>query len=337
MPREAPLRALPRGFFVHAGLLVVAIVFAVVMWTRDKEPKALAAGDITVWSGRANDVDSIRYETKTKKVDLEAKKDDAGRYYVGTVNKEAAPADADAGAPAAKPEPVTFVSVAAAQKIAEALAPLKALRALGKIPDDKAADFGMTEPEGTLFVKVSGAEHKLIVGGTTPGGGDRYVKDAVSNEIYAIKGDAVRDLDAAESRLLERDLHEWKEAEVGSVKVAAGGKTRAILRGGPENKRFWADSGAPDTNDETLGNWMSKLDRLRPIEYVKDPAGKESVVRIEYFGPSKKSLGWVELFKAPAANGKSEYFMASERTRMVAKVGQSVGEQVDQDVGSIVK
>lgn len=336
MSREAPLRALPRGMFVHVGALVVASIFAAAMWTKSKEPKALATGDVTVWSASPDAIDSVRYETKAKKVSLVAKKDATGRYFVGEVEKEAAPA-ADAGGESAKPEASTFVSVGAAQKIAEAFAPFKALRALGKIGDDQAGDFGLKEPEGTLTIVVGGAEHKLLVGATTPGGGDRYVRDAATNDAYAIKGDAVRDLDSAELRLPEKDLHEWKDADVGWVKIEAGDKSRNVVRGGPEGKRFWADASSPETNDETLGNWMSKLERLRPTDYAKDANGKTSVVRVEYAAPNKRPIGFVEILKAPGTNGKNDYFVVTERTRLPAKVTTSTGEQVEQDVGSIVK
>lgn len=330
---DLPLTKLPKRVWKHVILAIVAVVFAVAMWTRDKQPKALAAGDVTVWSGKPSDVMRIRYETKTRKVALESKKDGEGRYFVGTVDREAAP-EGDAG-PAPKPPIQTFVSVGSGQKLAESLAPLKALRALGSIPDARAAEFGLSEPEGTLTVTIGGTERKLIVGGPTPGGADRYVKESASGEAFAIKGDIVRDLDGAESRLLERDLHEWKDNEITGVKISSGSKWRAVIRSGPETKRFWADPSAPDTNDETIGNWMSKIDRLRPLEYV-EVANKESVVRLEYSN-GRKTIGWLELFRAPGANGKADYFIVSERTRLAARVTQSVGEQVEQDLSGIVR
>src|SRR5262249_39670424 len=146
-------------------------------------------------------------------------------------------------------------------------------------------------------------EHKLVVGSSTPGSGDRYVKDAATGEIYALKGDLVRDLESADSRLVERDLHEWKDNDVQTATLTAGGKSREMARGGADTKRFWADKAARDTNDETLGNWMSKLDRLRPTEYVAAAPDKlETVLKLEYF--AGKPLGFVEVGKAPGDKGK---------------------------------
>jgi hypothetical protein len=331
-----------RGPLVHLAVLAVSVAAAVGVWTRDKEPRALAQGDVTVWSGRADSVERVTYESKTHKVALDAKSDKIGRYFVGTAERDA-PAgmpttDGGAPPPAAPPTTTQLISVGGADKLATALAPLKALRSLGRIGDDRAAEFGLAEPDGTMTFKVSGAEHKLIVGGTTPGGGDRYVKDPASGEVYVLKGDALRTLESAESSLIERELHEWKDGDVTALQIVAGSKSRSLVRGGADAKKFWADAAKPDENDETLGNWMSKLDRLRPMEFVATPPeGRETVVRLEYKA-ANKSLGFVEVVKTKAAEaGKSDYFLQTERTRLFAKVSTGLGEQLEQDLGSAVK
>lgn len=330
-----------RSFFVHLGLLLVAAVFAVSVWTRDKKAAALSQADVTVWSGRPDDIQRVAYEGKNKKVSLEAHKDKLGRYFIGTSEREPPPPPAtDGGAPppAAEPKSTTFVSVGGAEKLAESLAPLRAIRAIGKIGDDRAAEFGLDTPEGTLTVTIGGTEHKLVFGAPTPGGGDRYVKDPGSGEVYAVKGDILRDLDAPESRLLERDLHEWKDADITRVRVIAGDKTRELVRGGEGGKKFWADPASADQNDETAGNWMSKLDRLRPSEYATAaPEPRQVVARVEYVG-SSGDLGFLELVKGPPGDGgKPDYFLMTERTRLHGKVPTSIAEQVEQDIGAVVK
>ncbi|MDI1474956.1 DUF4340 domain-containing protein [Polyangium sp. y55x31] len=332
-----------RGLFVHVGLFVLASVSAVAVWTRDEQPKALVQTEATVWPGRPADVAKVVFEGKNRKVSLESKSDKLGAYYLGTLEREATPPPAtpDAGAPPPAPGGSTkteFVGVGVAQKLVESLAPLKALRALGRIPEDRAAEFGLAEPEGTLTVTIGGAERKLVLGGTTPGGGDRYVREPQTGETYVIDGGAMRDLDTAESRLVERELHGWKEAEVSTAELSAGGKKRQIVRGGPEGKRFWADPGAADQKDETAANFMAKLDRLRPTDYVtSEPAGKNEVLRVEYAAGSP--IGFLELVRVPATDPLStvEYFVRTERTRLYAKVPRQTAEQVEQDLGSILK
>src|SRR6185312_13294956 len=106
-------------------------------------------------------------------------------------------------------------------KLADALGSLKALRALGKVGDDRAAEFGLAEPEATVTVRTSGVEHKLLLGATTPGGGDRYVKDSATGEVYALRGEPLRDLESADSLLIERELHEWRDGDVTSAHIEA--------------------------------------------------------------------------------------------------------------------
>jgi Domain of unknown function (DUF4340) len=331
-----------RGVLVHLGVLVVAGVAAFTLWTRDKDVKPLGSGDVTVWPGRAADVKRVSYEGKSKKVSLEAKHDDKGDYYVGTSEREAtAPKPgADAG-PSDKPAEgkttTPILSVGEGQKLFESFAPFKALRNLGKVGDDRAKEFGLDAPEGTVTIDVGGTEHKLIVGGSIPGSGDRYVKEAASGEVYAIKGDLFRDLESADSRLVERDLHEWKDNDVQTVTLTAAGKTREVVRGGAEGKRFWADKASRDTNDETFGNWMSKLERLRPTEFVTAaPEKLETVLRLDF--AAGRPIGFLELAKAPAKDdGKSDYFVKSERTRLWAKVAAPNAEPVEQDLAGLVK
>lgn len=329
-----------RSIFIHAGLVVTSAAIALGVWTRDKQPKALAKADVTVWQGRPADVEKLVYEGKKKRLELTAKKDDLGRYFVGAVEKDkpAPKPDPAAPDPAAAEKSVTgLVSIGPAEKLLDLLAPLRALRAVGQVPADREAEFGLAEPEGTLTLTLKGADRKLVFGGSTPGGGDRYARDPQSGEVYVVKSDIFRNVDTPESTLQERDLHEWKDADVVSAKLTAGGRTRTIVRGGAEQKRFWADEAKKDAADETLGNWMAKVDRLRPTEYPQTPPDpRETVVRIDYAG-SGGPLGYLEVVRGPAADtGKPQYFVVTERTRLHGKVTGSVGEQVEQDVATLV-
>ena len=84
---------------------------------------------------------------------------------------------------------------------------------------------------------------------------------------------------------------------------------------------------------------MTKVERLNVQEYVetpKNPLRKEdAIVRVEYFSGTKP-LGFLELYKVPGEKG-NDYLVMSERTRWAAKVLTSAGEQVDQDLGSVLK
>jgi hypothetical protein len=103
-----------------------------------------------------------------------------------------------------------------------------------------------------------------------------------------------------------------------------------------EQKRFWADQATPDQNDETAGNWMTKLDRLRPTEYAASaPEKPEIVARVDYSGGA--ATGFLELVRVAGTAEKPDYFIRTERTRLYAKVTRSLAEQAAEDVAGIVR
>jgi hypothetical protein len=343
-----------KSVWVHAGVLIVASGLALSVWSSDeKETAEPEAERVEVWGGSPDSLETIRFEGKDRTVVIDAKKDAQGRYYVAKVDKtesagpkhdphdpHAPPRSVpDAGAPTpGKRTTVRFIGVKAADELAKQLAPLEALRRIGPIEPKRAEEFGLDKPEGTLKVKIDGKEHALVIGGTTPGGNERYAKEVASGSVYAVPGDIAQGMLGAESRLLERELHGFEEGEVTRVRVTKRDKSRELVT--VEGKKgSWADLATPTKVDETAGNWISKVDRLRVQEYVEVPStplkSENAVVRVEYLSGSKP-LGYVELFKAPGGTG-NEYFVRSERTRWAAKVLTSAGEQVDQDLGSVLK
>jgi hypothetical protein len=330
-----------RGLWVHVGLLAVACVASFYVWSRDKKATAAAVADVTVWGGRPEDVQRIAFESSTTKVSLEARQDAQGRWFFGTVERASSPIS-DAGAPPPR-KTTTFASVAAAQKVAQALAPFRALRFIGAVDNQRAGEFGFKDPTPVVVVSVSGKEHRLGIGGPTPSGTDRYVRDEGSGSVYAVRGDFLRDLESGDTNLLERDVHDLKDADITSVRVLAGGKTREIFRRGPSSKRIWTDTASSENADETLSNWFNKVDRLKAAEYVSDPAGPvETVLRLEYAAKGTRGV-FLDLAKIPTASAgghpgsKSDYLVRTEHTRLWTKVFAPSAEQVEQDLGSVLK
>jgi hypothetical protein len=333
-----------KALYIHAGVLVVASVLGLAAWSKEAPDGSEMTSDrVEVWSGSPDSFESARFEAPNRNVRIEAKKDSQGRYYVVEVDREegAKPASdkPDAGMSAApKNTSQRFIGVKTAEDFVKQVAPLLAMRKVGAVEPKRAEEFGLDKPEGTLKVKIRGVEHALVIGGTTPGGSERYARESKSGVVYAIPGDLAQSMLGAESRLLERDLHGFDVLDVTRVRVSKRGKSRDVSALA-EKKGGWADPANPGKPDETMGNWMSKVDRLHVQEYVEAPKSplrpEDAVVRIEYFAGAKP-LGYLELYKV--ANGPtSEYFVKSERTRWAAKVLTSAGEQVDQDLGSVLK
>jgi len=338
-----------KGILPHVAAFAFASALALVVWSRgDQAGDSSAKERVEVWGGTKERVESIRFESPTRTVSLDARKDATGTYYVGVVDKEETSrpkpaASADAGAPPppeapAKRTTTRFIGVKEAGELAGKLAPLLAVRQLGAVAPARAEEFGFDKPEGTLKVKVGGAEQVLIMGGTTPGGQERYAKREPGGLVYAVSGDVVQTLLGAESRLLERELHGFADADVTRLRVTRGGKSREAVSM-PDKKGAWADAQQPGKLDETLGNWLAKVGRLHVTEYVEKPAApltpESAIMRIEYFGGAKP-LGFLELYKTPGEKG-NDYFVRTEYGRWYVKVLSSAGEQVEQDLASIVK
>jgi hypothetical protein len=343
-----------KPLYVHGAVLVVAAGLAYSVWNKDEPQPEKQQAMVDVWGGSQASVSKISFENKTRKVRLETKQDSVGYFYVTTVDKEeATPSDphaalkdgADGKGPLkppeskdAKKETSRFISVKAGETLAKSLAPLKAVRAVGKVDASRNEEFGLDKPEGTLKVTVDGKEHTLVIGGNTPGGSERYAKYQNNGEVFAISGDIVQSLMFGESRLPERELHGFKPEEVTKVRLQKGGKTRELVRVKDKNEG-WGDPATPTKQDETAGNWMSKLGRLRGSDFVEKPATalnpEQALVRVEYFEGSR-SLGFVELYKVPSEKG-SDYLARTEWERWYVKLPNSTAEQVENDVASVLK
>ncbi|MBX3181466.1 MAG: DUF4340 domain-containing protein [Polyangiaceae bacterium] len=347
-PGGALTRRLRRSLALHGGLLLVAATVGYLSLGKPAAREAASQPEVVIAAGKPTGLTRVELTTPTRSVVLEAQQDAAGRYYTGQLTRaQQAPPAPDAGAPTlpSPPETQRFVAVTAAEKLAEQLAPLRAYRSLGPLPDSRLAEFGLDKPEGTLKLTLGGTVHELILGGTTPGGADRYVKHAQTGVGYAIVGSIVRDLEAADARLTERSLQGFEPERVTLVRISEGERQRELvpIQGSVGS---WADASEPGRLDETAGNWMLKLGRLRPNSYASEaaPEGSTQVVKVEYF-EGRRSLGDLILVRAPAdrvAEGgpeaaKAAYYVRTSHTRWFASVIGATGEQVDQDLGSVLR
>jgi hypothetical protein len=339
-----------RSISLHGALFVAAAALGLRVWTAEDEPnkKAVAA---ELWSGRISDLQRIEFRTDKKLVSIEPKEDTLGRYYVGSTQNLKPPPTASTGADAGAPTPAAaavdetpkrFISSSKSDDLAKSLVTLKASRVLGKLNKERLGEFGLEKnDQGTLEVVLAGKKHTLTLGEKTPGGSDRYVQNPETGEAYVIAGSIANDLQSADSRLVERDFHDFGDVKIVKVVLRAGDKSREIVRHA-EEKDFWSHPESPETKDETVSNWMTKIDRLKVTNYVEalEPAAKpeDQVVRVEYQGEGGKQLGYLELLRRASADPKekTEYLARSEHSRWYATVLRSTGEQIDQDLASVL-
>jgi hypothetical protein len=264
-------------------------------------------------------------------------KDGEGRFAVVEVKKELNPVQhADAGVSAPKTqETKRFVSVDEAEKLIAAFAPAKSYRTLGRLEPARLTDYGLDKPESKLSVTVGNKTYRLEVGSLTPGSGDYYVRDPDGGLVHTFSADTIGKLKFGESRLVEHDLHGFAADDVKSVEVLANGKTRKVVRiAGKPNA--WADAATPSVADETVGNWLVKVQRLRPLNYVEKPTNlpEKALVRVEY-QDQKGKAGYLELLRC--TDTQKKYLVRSERSRWYVEIPASAAEPIEQDIATVVK
>lgn len=339
-----------QGVLLHVGLLVVASGLGFSAITKDDEDLR-EEHETVLWSADADSITRIEFESAKQTVVLEGKKDDTGRYYVGTLNREKRTTphnphqrgDGDAGAPpveeaAPEREVIRFIAVEQANQLAGNLATLHAKRSLGKLDPARYEEFEFSEKESAkIKVQLGGTEHELVLGGKTPGGTDIYVREAKSGEAYVVPGSIARDLSAAESSLVERDLLGFEQGDVHKVVIQQGEATRELVAAEGE-KGFWASPSSPAAKDETASNWMTKLARVKINEYVESPGdGVTPLCEVRYFDKSGKLLGFLELASQALPNeDKPRYLARSPGTRWYGTVVASTAEQLSQDIASVL-
>jgi hypothetical protein len=247
------------------------------------------------------------------------------------------------------PEPETttvvneFPVADSADELFAGLATMRMLRDLGVPDDDKRKEFELEDAKTQLTVDFGSETRTFLVGGRVFGGSDRYVQDPTSSRAYVMAGETLRPLEGGDQSLRDRKIAPAEDANVtGAVLKTAAGE-RSLVRGekaGPHGAKevTWADAQTPTDPDQTLANFISRVERLAPSEFLPElsTAELQSVIRFEYAGAGGKSLGSLELFKQSGENpGEFEYFVLSERTRVPAKVHRLSAERIEKDLDTL--
>ena len=262
---------------------------------------------------------------------------------------DAAEADAAPSEPDAPPEPefdiqekvVRFAANKVLDELLEKVAPLKAVRRLGKLQPSQLEEFELHEPHAQLEISLASGKRVLQVGARTFGGGNHYyVLDEHSGESFLLGSRLIRDLEMAQSRLFQRELHDFEDNEVASAIIIAAGRRRALEHRNRQSPRdhSWVDPENPEDSAELLGNWMRQLGRLRVLAYPEPGQGPDAsappLMRIELSGDDGAELGYLEIFRGAAET--PEFFGRSEATGTWVQLSRTVSEQVVQDLEEVL-
>lgn len=342
---------------IGAHLATFAVAAAVAFAAANKSKDEHKPLEVELWKAKPGEVKRVLYKGGTRQVELIPSLDERGPYVVGSVTKTVEPKvitppqppEADGGVKtvvAPEPPPPSepkqeverFIGVGEARELVERVASLNAIRSLGVVTTDKLADFELNgEKLAELTVEVGGATHSFQLGGRTPGGGDLYARDSQSGTVYVLSGDIAKDVEMADTRLMERELLTTPDGkEVFKVVLSRADKDRGIVHS-TEHPSFWTDESAPQEKNETLSNWMKKFERLRVNSYLEgEQQGVETLVNATFTTQTGESLGRIEFAEQTVPGEENPRYIArSPQSRWWAVVVASTGSELAADLPSI--
>jgi hypothetical protein len=348
---------------IHGILAVFGLGFAYQTWTREPDVEE-APGAVTVAECREADLQKLGLETETNSISVEPQRvKNETVYWVTVQRKPKQPpkpdpkAKLDGGAEAKAPEPPkedpetlkpkVFLANAAFKDYLKQLTPLRATQGLGTLPKDKLADFGFDKVDTKFTLQCAGKSQSFEAGARTFGSSGRYVRDAKSKTAYLFNDDVVSDLQSAQFKFMQTDLHAFVPADVEEATVEVRGTKKKLLQRDRKvgDKATWVDSSAPSKRNELYGNWFTRVARLRAREYLprtaepgsdlKTTGGEMTPVLIIEYKVDGKPNGKLELVKVDE-NGTGHYYARSEMTRGWVTVFDSAAKEVEQDAAFVV-
>lgn len=276
------------------------------------------------------------------------------------------PAAADAGAPA-EPEQEIVTSTReypvgeAATKLLADFSAMRALRALGPVSDDQRAEYGFEDEKvaATLTVIFAGQTRSLVIGKKATGATGKYAVDVESGQGYVIADSVFTALEGGETSLKPKLAVPTGDAVAAIELATPAGKSRRVDRLSLKDEKTskitktWGDkaTGAADT---TAANFLSKVEtELKPnkFEPTLDLATATELVTLVYRDAKGGELGKLTLYKRvtpPAAPPEGapvpatppeplvEYFIVSTLTRVPATVQTTGGDQVEQNIATVL-
>lgn len=267
----------------------------------------------------------------------------------------------------------------AGDDLVDNLSHLHALRDLGVLTDKQKNEYGLADSKEnlTVFFK-NGVKHSLLIGARVFGGSDRYALEPDSGKGYVLSNSEIlRFLSGAETALGLRNLHAFERADadqddenipnpqmhhqphdkysaVSKIDIQTPDNTKTLVKNESDDpatgghKVSWADARTPDQSDLSFANFLSQIERLRPLEYDPklDAGSLTRVLTIRYHDKSGKVIGTFDLYKkaAPvtpelnpsdAAKNQVEYYVHTELTRVLGKVSRMAADRVAEDLPQI--
>jgi hypothetical protein len=242
-------------------------------------------------------------------------------------------------------KPKRFLASSTFDGYLKRLTPVRALRSLGKLDAKQDTDFGYGKTVGFLELECGGRSIELQSGARAFGSSQRYMRDTKTGVTYLFDEPTVSDLESAQFKFMQADLHAWKPEDIEEAVIEAqGAKKKLIHRDRKLPQAQWVDDASPAKRNELYANWFSRLSRLRARAYLergsepgsdlKSAGSATSVLRIDY-NVADARKGTLELVRVDE-NGVGHYYARTETTKAWVALFDSAAKDVEQDVGMVV-
>jgi hypothetical protein len=309
-------------------LLAVLLVGAYASWTREEGGSKTADAEekIAIYSAAPDDIKSVTLITRTQTVSVARREGaDGGKSYSWFTL-------------GAGPMARGFAGNDQTKSLWESFAPFQALRSLGsQLPDKELTELKLDKNPFKLVVKMAHGERSFEVGGRTYGSRDWYLRPAGSKEVFVVPSKVLADLESPEGRFMQRKLRDAELKDVSTVVIKAGGKEKKILHKNRLSAKdaFWADPDKADERNETLENYIHKLDNLSATKYAPD-AKAEPVLEGQWF-EDDKLLDTMTLLRTGGLGekDKTSYFARSGATHVQVEVSRVSAEQIERDLSTV--
>ncbi|MFN0063024.1 MAG: hypothetical protein ACKVPX_10985 [Myxococcaceae bacterium] len=334
-----------KGVWIHGVLAAIALVAAYATWQR---PDIGESGDVIALDVPRRQLEKVRYEDGPRWVELLP---GDGRTLLRQSGREAltpqAPDQSKVEATPAVPERTLFAVERAADTL-DRMAPLRAVRSLGRLNETKLKELGFLETKKRITLHARGAAHGFQVV-SNPSANAGYARRESDGEVFIVSSSLLSDLDNQAMRLIDRRLHTFGKWEVGDkiiltsakqnaqwevtakaaegggqlFEAAAVGSTQLVRAGGKEADGFGR-------------NWNEKVFRIgiaEPLGQGEVPVGGAPQVelRVEY----RRRTGVVGFIELGRAGGIT--YVRSENTPGWAKPSGTTADEVLMEVARVMK
>lgn len=309
-----------RDLRLHAVLFCVAVVGAVLTWSREISV-AEVANIILIWEHDSTEVVSVHYQTPALDLRIERRTDQAGDFLWGLETR--GPEHADT---------LEFPVGPLGRGLVNEIANLRTLREMGTLSPDMMATLGFEGSTSRIELGLRDARRELILGDSVFGGTERYAYDTATGAGYVLTREVMQKLATGEGAVRERLLHHFAVDEVASVRVELAGRQRTMRAGEEADEWTETDGGRPDV---AFGNFMQRVENLAIAGFGLLPSpGSVMLLRVDYLDDDGELLGFMELIRDDSQE-RDPYFVRSKTTRIPARAVGTLAQRVEDGVSGI--